>query len=80
MQSSAAWSAAAAAVVVVVCVAASGQGAVIGQRNKKFMKGWKFLPTLELDPFDHRCANRISTWRKISDVWRKRCTYGWRKL
>ena len=23
--------------------------------------------------FDRRCANRISTWRKIIDVWRKRC-------
>ena len=27
----------------------------------------------ELVHFDHRCANRISTWRKIIDVWRKRC-------
>ena len=27
----------------------------------------------ELVHFDRRCANRISTWRKISDVWRKRC-------
>ena len=27
----------------------------------------------ELVHFDRRCANRISTWRKIIDVWRKRC-------
>ena len=27
----------------------------------------------ELVHFDRRCVNRISTWRKIIDVWRKRC-------
>ena len=31
------------------------------------------MPASELAHFDRRCANRISTWRKISDVWRKRC-------
>ena len=31
------------------------------------------MPASELVRFDRRCANRISTWRKISDVWRKRC-------
>ena len=31
------------------------------------------MPASELVNFDRRCANRISTWRKISDVWRKRC-------
>ena len=31
------------------------------------------MPASELVYFDRRCANRISTWRKISDVWRKRC-------
>ena len=36
-------------------------------------KGWKLLPASELAHFDRRCANRISTWRKIIDVWRKRC-------
>ena len=42
LQWSAAWSAAAAAagvvVVVVACVAASGQGAVFGQRSKRFCR------------------------------------------
>ena len=28
------------------------------------------MPASELAHFDRRCANRISTWRKISDVWR----------
>ena len=36
LQWSAAWSAAA---VVVACAAASGQGAVFGQRSKRFVKG-----------------------------------------
>ena len=31
------------------------------------------MPASELVRFDRRCANRISTWQKISDVWRKRC-------
>ena len=39
-QWSAAWSAAVAAVAALVaCAAASGQGAVFGQRTKRFMKG-----------------------------------------
>ena len=29
------------------------------------------LPASELVHFDRRCANGISTWRKIIDVWRK---------
>ena len=29
------------------------------------------LPATELVRFDRRCANGISTWRKIIDVWRK---------
>ena len=46
---SAAWSAAAAAVVV-ACVAASGQGAVFGQRSKRFVKGLEAFACLRISP------------------------------
>ena len=44
------WSAAAAAVVVVACVAASGQGAVFGQRSKRFVKGLEAFACLRISP------------------------------
>ena len=50
LQWSAAWSAAAAAAVVVACAAASGQGAVFGQRNKRFVKGLESFPCLRISP------------------------------
>ena len=52
LQWSAAWSAAAAAAaaVVVACVAASGQGAVFGQRSKRFVKGSFCLPQNSISP------------------------------
>jgi len=45
----AAWSAAAA--VVVACVAASGQGAVFGQGNQRFVKGLEVFACLRISPF-----------------------------
>ena len=48
LQWSAAWSAAAA--VVVACVAASGQGAVFGQRSKRFVKGLEAFACLRISP------------------------------
>ena len=51
LQWSAAWfAAAAAAAVVVVCVAASGQGAVFGQRSKRFVKGLEAFACLRISP------------------------------
>ena len=49
LQWSAVWSAAAAAVVV-ACVAASGQGAVFGQRSKRFVKGLEAFACLRISP------------------------------
>ena len=42
--------AAAAAAVVVACVAASGQGAVFGQRSKRFVKGLEAFACLRISP------------------------------
>ena len=50
LQWSAAWSAAAAAAVVVACVAASGQGAVVWQRSKRFVKGLEAFACLRISP------------------------------
>jgi len=32
------------------------------------------IAAFKLVHFDRGCVNRISTWRKIIDIWRKRCT------
>ena len=45
------------------------------------------LPASKLVHFDHRFANRNSTWRKLIHVWRKRCAmqlaqnfFKWRRI
>ena len=71
LQWSAAWSAAATAAAVVACAAASGQGAVFGQRTKTFVKGLEAVrkkPKVEEDDLkkesrsDQRCA--MGKWMK----------------
>ena len=80
LQWSAAWSAAGLLLGLLLLLLLSllvllllGKARFLGREARDLWKGWKLLPASELVHFDRRCANRISTWRKISDVWRKRC-------
>ena len=58
------WSAAWSSVVVVVCAADSGQGAIFGQKTKKFIQGLEIRRILSLGPrfFYNRIFSARSIW------------------